>query len=464
MSAAEQVISLPEIVELIIEQLEFDRAALYAAHLVNTTWASYAREVLWRNAPLSALTVVESCKQQHYANMIQTSSTWDERWPAELDKLSFPSLKRFRLNFRPFFEIYQYRRLLPPLLKVSLQYLDLWLECENNPKAEIGNDQRIENCQRNCLEDRLRSRRAPAESLSMDKVAETMCHPDFRNNCEEFFMWELWHPKKKLIASLLSATSSRPVFPKVKHFGAYIPYEIGDDPPSVQLPALLPSTLSSFYLDLGNPGPWFDVITQFTALQSLTIVTLHDLWDIDTISLLGRLHGLRTLVIVQCNPHVFGWEETSDFPFGEHDFIAMTSGLPLLQYLELSMPADLSLPALTSLATHCPRLKTCILSLTIPIEAWGAQQAPDFPQLDTLVLTQGEYGDLWGGTPLETKWSSPKTQSRPTMKMVDEAMADPAHVDIVLRRCPRLEKLHLYLKDYGSEEIEQQRKRTARGA
>lgn len=102
-------------------------------------------------------------------------------------------------------------------------------------------------------------------------------------------------------------------FPVVRDFilaCLFHPYEIGDDPPSVQLPALLPSTLSSFYLDLGNPGPWFDVISQFTALQCLTIVTLNDLRDINSISLLGRLHGLRTLVIVQCNPHVLGAIET----------------------------------------------------------------------------------------------------------------------------------------------------------
>lgn len=49
------------------------------------------------------------------------------------------------------------------------------------------------------------------------------------------------------------------------------------------------------------------------------------------------------------------------------------------------------------------------------------------------------------------------------MKMVDEAMADPAHVDIVLRRCPRLEKLHVYLKDHGRREIEEIGKRMAQG-
>ena len=456
MSAAERVFSLPEIAELIIEQLEFDRAALYAAHLVNTTWAYHARKVLWRNAPLSALTVVEPCKQQYYANMIQTSSTWDEWWPAELDKLSFPSLKRFLFNFKAFFEVAQCRRLLPPFLKASSQYLDLWLECENNPRTDIRT------CQRNRLEDRLRSRRAPAKSLPMDKVAEIMCHPDFRNNCEELFMWELWLPKKKLIASLLATTSYRPIFPNVKHFGAHIPYQIGDYPPSVQLPALLPSTLLSFHLDIGDPEPWFDVLSQFTALQSLTIVTLNDIDDINSIALLGRLHDLRSLVIERCNTdYQFGWKETWGVACEDSDFEAMTSGLALLQYLELSMPYELSLPALTSLATHCPRLKTCILSLSVPIGGWGAQQAPDFPHLETLILTQGEYVDLFGGTDHETKWSSPKTQSRPTMEMVDESLADPTHVDIVLRHCPRLVKLHLYLKDYGRKEIEEISKRMA---
>lgn len=125
-------------------------------------------------------------------------------------------------------------------------------------------------------------------------------------------------------------------------------------------------------------------------------------------------------------------------PSSDNDFEAMTSGLPLLKHLELSMLEKFPLPSLTSLATNCPGLKHFHLSLTILIEAWGAQQAPDFPHLETLILTQGEYGNLWGGTEFETKWSSHKTQPRPTMKMVDETMVDATHIDIVLRRCPRL--------------------------
>jgi len=291
-----------------------------------------------------------------------------------------------------------------------------------------------------------------------------MGRPGFRNSCEELFMWELRHPQRKLIASLLSANPQQPVFPNVKHFVAYISIEIGDDPPSVQFPALLPSTLLSPYLGTCDLELWLDVVSQFTALQSLTLVTMSCTLDIYNLSLLGRLHDLRSLVIVRCDPKHFGWDEIYDAPFTESDIEAMTSGTPLLQHLELSMPCEFSLPAPTSLATNCPRLKTCNLALTIPIEAWGAQQAPDFPHLETLILTQGEFGDLWGGTQLETKWSSPETQSRPAMKMYDESVVDPTHVDIVLRRCPRLEKLHLYLKDYGRADIEEIRRRMAQSA
>ena len=123
MSAAERVGSWPEILSLIIEFLEFDRAGLYAAHLVNTTWAHYARKVLWRNAPLSSLAAIEPSRQQHYANMIRISLSWDMRYPAELDKLSFPSLERCLLDMAQIFELSDYRLVLPPFFKTSTKGL-----------------------------------------------------------------------------------------------------------------------------------------------------------------------------------------------------------------------------------------------------------------------------------------------------------------------------------------------------
>jgi hypothetical protein len=48
------------------------------------------------------------------------------------------------------------------------------------------------------------------------------------------------------------------------------------------------------------------------------------------------------------------------------------------------------------------------------------------------------------------------------MKMVDESVIDPGHVGILLRQCPKLEQLHLYLRDYGREELERVRAREER--
>lgn len=94
MSAAQQVLALPEVLSLILEYLEFERAALYSAHLVNTTWARYTQGILWRNAPLSSLVAIEPARQQQYANMIRVSFSWTPSYPAELDRLSFPLLER----------------------------------------------------------------------------------------------------------------------------------------------------------------------------------------------------------------------------------------------------------------------------------------------------------------------------------------------------------------------------------
>jgi len=256
MSAAERAGLLPEIVNLIIEFLEFDRAALYSAHLVNTTWAHYARQVLWRNAPFVSLAGVDPCRQQSYANMIQTSHTWPEWWHAELDKLSFPSLKRFLFNLNCIFHCPEYRRLLPAFFKAFPQYLDLWVKCRApGNRTAYAYDGRDESR----VGGNLLARRT-AGSAPTRKMVEIMTRLDFRENCEDLFIWDLCCPEESLVAFLLSANPQRPVFPRMKHFGAYIADDLNGC-----LSALLPSTLSSLYLGFGpiidGPGPWFDMIT-----------------------------------------------------------------------------------------------------------------------------------------------------------------------------------------------------------
>lgn len=291
MSAAEQVGSLPEIVELIIEFLEFDRPTLYSAHLVNNTWAYHARKVLWRNAPFVSLVGVDPCRQQYYANMIQTSCTWLAWWHADLDKLSFPSLKRFLFDLWFVFGYPEYRRLLPPFFKTFPQYLDLWVKRRTAEKRlALKSSHEYES---RGFEAKLVGR-PRADRTATRKMVEIMSRLDFRENCEDLFLWDFCF-SHRLIASLLSADPQRPVFPNIKHFGAYIA-----DDPGASLSALLPLTLSSLYLGLGDidgPGPWFDSITHFKALQSLTLEPGAGFLDSRTSSLLGRLHSIRSLVI-----------------------------------------------------------------------------------------------------------------------------------------------------------------------
>jgi hypothetical protein len=226
-------------------------------------------------------------------------------------------------------------------------------------------------------------------------------------------------------------------------------------------------TLSNIYLGVDHlRGQYFQLVSQYDVLQSLTIVAVNGLDDMSSIKPLGKLQHLRSLHIelsVPGYPTQIGWTQTHDTPFTDDDFQTMTSGLPLLHNFVLRLPCKLSLPALTSLATNCPRIKTCDLSTAIPIAAWRAQEAPTFSELETLILTHGEYGDTWGGTARVTQWSSPITQPHPTMKMVDESVIDPEHVDVIARRCLKLERLHLHLRDYDAEELEKARKRKMRG-
>jgi hypothetical protein len=162
-------------------------------------------------------------------------------------------------------------------------------------------------------------------------------------------------------------------------------------------------------------------------------------------------------------PRQIGWECIEDTPFTDTYFEIMTSGLPLLEHIVLRLPCKLSLRALTALATNCPLLKTCELQTAVDIADWGVQKAPVFSNLETLSLTHGEYGDLDGGTPSATQWSSPNTQPIPTVRLIDESAVDPAHLGIIPENCPKPSKLHLHLRDYDDTELKQIRAGDSRG-
>jgi hypothetical protein len=296
--------------------------------------------------------------------------------------------------------------------------------------------------------------------LPMHNVDEALQHLAFHATYEELFIEDILYDTKA-VDSLLSTNLQRPVLPKLKHFGAHI----ASGAVGAIFAAFLPPTLSSIYLgvdDLG--GQYFQLVSQYDVLQSLTIVAV--VFDnMSSITFLGRLQHLRSLHIELSVPgyHTqIGCTQTHESPFTDDDFETMTSGLPLLDNFVLKLPCKLSLPALTSLAIDCPRLKTCHLSTALPIASWRAQKAPTFPKLETLILTHGDYGDTWGSTELVTQWSSPRTQSTPTLRLLDESVNDSAHIDFIARRCPELEQLHLHLRDYGRGELERARAREER--
>jgi hypothetical protein len=263
-------------------------------------------------------------------------------------------------------------------------------------------------------------------------------------------MWDLFF-KPEEIDHLLLKNQQRPLFPKLKHFGA----RIASDPVGAIFDAFLSSTLSSIYLNVESlANEYFQLVSRYTSLQSVTITGLAgtDNASMSSIRPLAKLHDLRSLHI----------ERIEDTTFTDTDFELMTSGLPLFESIGLMLPCKLLLHALTALATNCPLLKTCNPYTDIDITSWGDQNEPNFSNLEGLTLTQGEYGDLYGGSREETQWSSPNTQPLPTMRLIDESVVDPAHVGTILEHCPGLSKLHLYLKDYDKAELEIEKVRMKR--
>jgi hypothetical protein len=239
MSAVDRVFSLPELVQIIIEHLEFDRSTLYSAHLVNTTWAKYANPILWRNVPLSSLAAIESSRQQHYANMIKISFSWNGWYPAELDKLSFPSLERCLLDVAAFFDRPNHRQYLPPFFRSFPQYLDMWLKGADAPKAvpahwrlgvfEFKLDRR--NAPRRVALDEDSQARSPwinapnlrsflcASGVPKQSTREALDLLASYGDYEELTVLYLNY-KREDVDFLLSKHTQRPIFPNLKYFGA----------------------------------------------------------------------------------------------------------------------------------------------------------------------------------------------------------------------------------------------------
>ncbi|KAH0365961.1 hypothetical protein KCU65_g5727, partial [Aureobasidium melanogenum] len=298
MSAAQQVLSLPEVLSLILEYLEFDRAALYSAHLVNTTWARYTHETLWRNAPLSSLAAIEPARQQQYANMIRVSFSWTPHYPGELDKLSFPLLERCLFDAAELFNLPDMRLILPPFFKSSPQYLNMWLKCEDVP--ENLHDYRRQGLWEDKL-DRSPSRRRhmtaqgwsfilqgpklrslicgkrPGEKKAGQLLARLASHEIY----EEFFFYAI-DIDLEAVDFLLNVITKRPIFPNLKYFGAFV----RGDAIRILFP-YLPRTLSSLVLCVGSlAGPYFDLATQFTCLESLTMVGCEDILGVFSVQCL----------------------------------------------------------------------------------------------------------------------------------------------------------------------------------
>ncbi|MCJ1476618.1 hypothetical protein MMC13_005285 [Lambiella insularis] len=104
MSASEALcLCLPEVLENILESLEWDKKSLLNACLVNCTWFEEGTSILWREAPASALLKLPSNRRQIYASKMAKLAVKDITWPVRKkitpkDKkailaLRFPRLK-----------------------------------------------------------------------------------------------------------------------------------------------------------------------------------------------------------------------------------------------------------------------------------------------------------------------------------------------------------------------------------
>jgi hypothetical protein len=103
----------------------------------------------------------------------------------------------------------------------------------------------------------------------MSRPDEAYDHLVSHGNFGELVLWDyVFVPEE--IDLLLLKHQQRPLFPKLKHFGAFLGYGPSVD---AMFAIFLPWTISSIYLNVKNlRDKYFQTVSRYTSLQSVTIV------------------------------------------------------------------------------------------------------------------------------------------------------------------------------------------------
>ncbi|GAD95381.1 hypothetical protein AOR_1_874074 [Paecilomyces variotii No. 5] len=438
---ARELLSLPEILQGVFEQLDSDSPSLFAAIQVNKTWFLNGITILWKKADTDALAKVSEERRQIYASCIHKltfNGPGDEEYYMSFQDLVFTNLREVSIDsYRP---KTGHQPNLLPLLPPTLEKFSFY-------GGELGLEV-LDHLQTNCR--RLQS--ILIDSPGPDVTPTAFLNFLRRSSTLEYFTFVVGM-QHLLPPETISHLFSRKGLKRLEMSVAINTELLDQIMATVEAPLsmierlIVPTTapaipamitlleqrrsLRELSLSIDGSSDIPSSLSRLTSLEKLELVfrqtaelSSEGLLSLKNLTLLRKLSIGPDPISSDSGPVVraLNWTDA--------DFEVVISHMPRLEHLELLVQCRLSVAALASLGHHCRSLEICEVLPEFNFDMWPDLDEIWFPNLKELSI-----GGISAG-------AGPSTPDGP------KKLAERIKV-----KCPRLEDLYVDSEDAYTEAV-----------
>lgn len=448
----------PELLLLVMKQVDrgeeypASQQSLRNAILVNHEWAEAGSHILWKSPPAAALAAIAPDRRQYYANKI-IDLCFDDvnegKLHATFKNLSFPRLKTTyieRVKLKKHEKLYLAQYMQP---QVWAFYFMGGGFCENALTTLASGCPALEEI---TFDD-------PIEAYNKDRYLE------FLKNCKSLGSICLGHGWTELLTSeLFAGLADHEILYRLDIRPLVEDYTIQEalsmiSNPFCNLQNLHLRLESQFVARLASVATSLTVLfliiedSEHDALAGLgplsNIVHLELTYLDDTelspqgFRALESMQGLKTLLLESRGALLDAiWMDDSLFA-------EFTSKLPNLTSLDLQLDSDITIEALTSLATSHPKMDSFDIFGEFDLSDWARLTQPLFPNLTRFVIERPMFE---GRTRrYVSKFFLPQVHAALNYRRASSATPNQRASQIaglLLRHCPRLEQLCFHAHEY----------------
>ncbi|MCJ1240988.1 hypothetical protein MMC14_008992 [Varicellaria rhodocarpa] len=398
-----KLLRLPEILLQIFEQLEEDTTSLRKACLVNSTWFEEATNVLWRDAPVTALMNIEPSRRQIYAGKFYSLSFYSDeggQFHNHLRNLKFPRLKHLSADsFRPDdgngnrVHVDQYFQ--PSLEEVAL-YGGSLTECIlNYTSSELPRLRHI-------LIDSLPSNVDDTRFLNFLQSIPSLDSMSFMFGMDHVITDQVFKylvSRQNLTDLRLHRVFKRATIEEALELALspfialqYFQMRIESDSISSLAELLSRGSIKILRLDIeDDKGSILDYVSSLTQLQSLQ-VTYHKSREIPQKEMMTirSLCQLKTLGLRSKNDN----EAIHSFDTKDGDMRELTAQFKQLQGFFFDVQCNMSISAIIAIGKNCPRLEKLHMLGAYDLGTLAHTPEVLFPALQELELGSARLEDV----------------------------------------------------------------------